>query len=51
LHDANAFQEMLDKAQLMEEELEALRCEGLHHAVEIGIAEAEREEFELLAIA
>jgi prevent-host-death family protein len=50
VHDAKVFQEMLDKIQVMEQELETLRREELHRAVEIGIAEAERGEVELLDI-
>jgi prevent-host-death family protein len=50
VHDAKVFQEMLDKIQLMEQELETLRSEELRRAVEIGIAEAERGEVDLLDI-
>jgi prevent-host-death family protein len=50
VHDAKVFQEMLDKIQLMEQELETLRREELRRAVEIGIAEAERGEVDFLDI-
>jgi prevent-host-death family protein len=50
VHDAKVFQEMLNKIQAMEQEIETLRGEELRREVEAGIAEAKRNEVEPLNV-
>ncbi|MCU0567230.1 MAG: type II toxin-antitoxin system Phd/YefM family antitoxin [Oculatellaceae cyanobacterium Prado106] len=44
VHEAEAFQSMIDKIQQLEQELESIRQAELRQAIELGIAEAARGE-------
>lgn len=50
IHDAKAFQEMLDHVRKLEEELEAIKLEALRRDVQVGIEQADRGEFSDLSI-
>ena len=45
LHDAHAFQGLLDRLSEMERELEVLKLEMLRRDLEVGIEQADRGEF------
>ena len=45
LHDAHAFQSLLDRLSEMERELEVLKLEMLRRDLEVGIEQADRGEF------
>lgn len=44
VHEARAFQELLNRLERMEEELRAMKLEALRTEVEIGIEQSERGE-------
>ncbi|KAF3885875.1 MULTISPECIES: type II toxin-antitoxin system prevent-host-death family antitoxin [Nostocales] len=45
VHEAQAFQEMMDRLEHVEEELRALKLEALRHEVEIGIEQLENGQY------
>jgi prevent-host-death family protein len=45
VHEAQAFQEMMDRLEQAEEELRSLKLEALRHEIEIGIEQLENGQY------
>jgi PHD/YefM family antitoxin component YafN of YafNO toxin-antitoxin module len=50
VHEAGAFQELLDRVTTLENELNALKLETLRQDIQVGIDQADRGEFSTRSI-
>lgn len=50
VHEAHAFQELLDRVSALEEELKALKLASLRDDIQVGIDQADQGEFSSLSI-
>ncbi|GAA6620633.1 type II toxin-antitoxin system prevent-host-death family antitoxin [Scytonema sp. NUACC26] len=45
VHEVQAFQEMMDRLENVEKELQALKLEALRHEIELGIEQLDRGQY------